>query len=312
MLKTMPQPEGLSIGPHLASGLTLRHYANFAVTQSLDSLKNRIAVETPELDRFGIHVMASQNDAGEVILGDSHEYGPDIEPFDKAVIDDLILRELSRVIRLPSWEIAERWHGVYAKNVARPVFEAEPLARRSRSHGNRRGGNDDVVWPGRAILGDLAMRDTRPRIRAILFDWAGTTVDHGSRAPVEVFLEVFRRAGVELSPEEARGPMGRAKRDHLEQLLALPRVAAAWHAAYGQPAGPADVDRLYDDFLPLQTVVLEQPCGRDRGRSRGCRRMQKTRYEDRSDDGIHACAHGSGRPPCPRGRLRAGCNHLRR
>ena len=102
------------------------------------------------------------------------------------------------------------------------------------------------------------MRDARPRIRAILFDWAGTTVDHGSRAPVEVFLEVFRRAGVELSSAEARGPMGRAKRDHLEQLLALPRVAAAWRAAHGRPAGPADVDRLYDDFLPLQTVVLER------------------------------------------------------
>ena len=73
------------------------------------------------------------------------------------------------------------------------------------------------------------MSRTAPRIRAILFDWAGTTVDHGSRAPVEVFLEVFRRAGVEISAAEARGPMGRAKRDHLEALLALPRVAAAWH-----------------------------------------------------------------------------------
>ncbi len=129
MLKTVSQPQGFSIGPHLASGLTLRHYANFAVTTSLNSLKKRIGAETPELDRFGIHVMASQNDAGEVILGDSHEYGPDIDPFGKAGIDNLILRELSRVIRLPSWEIAERWHGIYAKNGTRPLFEAEPLPR---------------------------------------------------------------------------------------------------------------------------------------------------------------------------------------
>jgi phosphonoacetaldehyde hydrolase len=96
------------------------------------------------------------------------------------------------------------------------------------------------------------------RIRAILFDWAGTTVDHGSQAPVEVFLEVFRRAGIEISAAEARGPMGRAKRDHLEALLALPRVAEAWHQKHGRAPTQRDVDRLYTDFLPLQERVLER------------------------------------------------------
>ena len=57
----------------------------------------RISRETPELNRFGIHVMASQDDAGRVVLGDSHEYDSDIEPFDSAEIDRLILRELSDI-----------------------------------------------------------------------------------------------------------------------------------------------------------------------------------------------------------------------
>lgn len=127
MMKTRPQADGWRVGPHLASGLTLRHYRNFEVCASLPALKRRIAEETPELDRCGIHVMASQNEAGELILGDSHEYGPEIEPFDKASIDDLILRELRRVIRLPDWSIVERWHGIYARHPALPWFEAEPL-----------------------------------------------------------------------------------------------------------------------------------------------------------------------------------------
>jgi phosphonoacetaldehyde hydrolase len=95
-------------------------------------------------------------------------------------------------------------------------------------------------------------------IRAIIFDWAGTTVDHGSRAPVEVFVKVFERAGIKISAAEARGPMGRAKRDHLEALLAVPRIAAAWREKFGAVASTSDIDRLYADFLPLQKAVLEQ------------------------------------------------------
>lgn len=129
MLRTVRQPQGWSLGPMLASGLTLRHYDSFSICPSHAGMKQRIAQETPELDHYGIHVMASQDKNGGLVLGDSHEYDSDIEIFDKAEIDRLMLRELHRLYDFPDWTIAERWHGIYAKCTQGPIFRAEPLNR---------------------------------------------------------------------------------------------------------------------------------------------------------------------------------------
>ena len=115
MLRTVPQPENWRLGPMIASGLTLRHYESFSICRSLGDLKRRIESESPELDDFGIHVMAAQNEQGELILGDSHEYGDHVSPYDKRLIDDLILRELQQILDIPVWKISEHWHGVYPK-----------------------------------------------------------------------------------------------------------------------------------------------------------------------------------------------------
>ena len=60
-----------------------------------------------------------------------------------------------------------------------------------------------------------------PRFEAVLFDWAGTTVDYGSRAPALVFIEIFRRRGIDITEAEARGPMGRSKREHIAAVAEM-------------------------------------------------------------------------------------------
>ncbi len=125
MMQTVAQSEGWQIGPMLASGLTLRHYPTFRVCPSLARMKQRVAAEYPAYDRYGIHALVSQTDTGEVILGDSHEYDEEIDPFDKQEINELILGYLRQMIQLKDWRIAHRWHGIYAKHPTEIEFTAQ-------------------------------------------------------------------------------------------------------------------------------------------------------------------------------------------
>ncbi|MFO1036289.1 MAG: phosphonoacetaldehyde hydrolase [Geminicoccaceae bacterium] len=92
-------------------------------------------------------------------------------------------------------------------------------------------------------------------LKAVVFDWAGTMVDYGSLAPMGVFVETFRRFGVEISIDEARGPMGMAKRDHIKTLLNAPRIAKAWREKHDRHPGEADIDAIYEVFVPMNVAV---------------------------------------------------------
>ena len=126
MMRTVRQPEGFHLGPALAAGLTLRFYQSFKVCSTLPALAARIGDEMPEYEKYGIHVMASQTADGAVTIGDSHEYGLDVDIFNKEEIDRLILSYLKEFAQFPSLEIAERWFGVYARSWNGPFFFARP------------------------------------------------------------------------------------------------------------------------------------------------------------------------------------------
>ena len=49
----------------------------------------------------------------------------DITPFDRDDVDELVLDYLRTFLTAPSLEIAERWHGIYAKHSSRDDFVAD-------------------------------------------------------------------------------------------------------------------------------------------------------------------------------------------
>ena len=93
-------------------------------------------------------------------------------------------------------------------------------------------------------------------LKAVILDWAGTVLDHGSRAPMGAFVRAFARFGVDISIADARGPMGMAKRDHIRMVGQAPAVAAAWRSRHGHDFTEADVDAIFDVFEPLNVAAV--------------------------------------------------------
>jgi len=102
----------------------------------------------------------------------------------------------------------------------------------------------------------IYQRQYRGALKMAILDWAGTTMDYGCYAPAVVFIEVFRRRGVEVSIEEAREPMGAHKLVHIRQISQIPTVAKRWQDVHGQACTEDDVQSMFEQFVPLQLDCL--------------------------------------------------------
>ena len=96
----------------------------------------------------------------------------------------------------------------------------------------------------------------RGPVKAVILDWAGTTVDYGSFAPTAVFLRLFESQNVKITVEDVRAGMGLMKKDHLRTILGRPSVREAWKATHGIPPSEEDVETLFKDFVPMQLSIL--------------------------------------------------------
>jgi FAD dependent oxidoreductase TIGR03364 len=125
MMKAVPVKK-TDIGPSLCAGLTLRHYQAFADCPSLKKVDERYDREWKDFKTHGVHVLLSQNNYGELIIGDSHHYGETHEPFDREDVNQIILKYLKTFINLDEFQITERWHGIYPKLPGKLNLIVEP------------------------------------------------------------------------------------------------------------------------------------------------------------------------------------------
>jgi len=96
------------------------------------------------------------------------------------------------------------------------------------------------------------------KVEGVIFDWAGTTVDFGCFAPVNVFINIFKNAGIAVTMEEARAPMGMLKIDHIRAMLSMPRISNLWEDQYGRAFTEQDVENLYAEFEPALLASLKE------------------------------------------------------
>ena len=94
-------------------------------------------------------------------------------------------------------------------------------------------------------------------VDAVIFDWAGTTVDYGCFAPVRAFMATFEQAGVAPTVEETRKPMGMLKIDHIRTMLKMPRIHDEWTRVHGAEPTEADVQALYEPYEQMLLASLD-------------------------------------------------------
>lgn len=143
------------------------------------------------------------------------------------------------------------------------------------------------------------------KIEAVIFDWAGTTLDYGSFAPVQAFIEAFEKFGIKPTYDEVRKPMGIAKIDHIREMLKMERISREWERVYGRDFTEKDVKEIYQlseklildilkDYASPKPYVLEAVAAL---RERGIKIGSTTGYNDEMMEIVKKAASEKGYTP---------------
>jgi len=122
MLRVRP-PAGYMLGAGVMSDLSLVRYRGYAELPGSKLLEDRLRLEAGRELQHGIHLIVVQSADGSLVVGDSHHYGPSMPPFASAEVDDLILREMQRMLCLAHYQVEARWTGIYPSGAQDAMIE---------------------------------------------------------------------------------------------------------------------------------------------------------------------------------------------
>lgn len=106
-------PTGFQLPGSVMSDLSLVRYHGYSRLPAAAPLLQQIQQEDPQSLEHGIHLIAVQSKDGSLVVGDSHHYGPVVEPFAREDVDALMLQHLQQALHIEQPKILERWTGVY-------------------------------------------------------------------------------------------------------------------------------------------------------------------------------------------------------
>lgn len=123
------------------------------------------------------------------------------------------------------------------------------------------------------------------KIKCVILDWAGTTVDFGSMAPLRVFSDIFEQRGLRLETDELRAPMGMPKLEHIRELLRMERPARLFREKYGRMPIDDDALGMYAAFEPALLKILHDFAEPLEGVCGAVRELRETRVKIGSTTG---------------------------
>lgn len=124
MLRVTPNT-ALPLEHALMTGLSCTHYGAFSDLPEAQAIAEQISRETPLLDKYGIHLLITPTPYGDIIIGDSHEYSLDAQPFNAEETDQLLLDLTEQTLNCKV-AIKERWQGVYGAKGKEPISVLRP------------------------------------------------------------------------------------------------------------------------------------------------------------------------------------------